>query len=127
VEAGRGRRCISRSTVTLSSATFGIEIETDQAGVEMKMTDEAVEQVVRRVVREELGSLRMCTGGKHGPRAGDQPELLTVPEVAEVLRVFARSGLRPGEGTPTSSGADWTTVLVPSILLASSFVSMFSS
>ena len=70
-----------------SSATFGIEIATDHPGMEMNMIDEAVEQVVRRVVREELSELPAFAGRNEVTRASEDLQVLTVPEVAEVLRV----------------------------------------
>ena len=51
------------------------------------MIDEVVEKLVRRIVREELAALPTCAGRDEVVRADDEPQVLTVPEVAEVLRI----------------------------------------
>lgn len=51
------------------------------------MLAEVLEKLVRRVVREELSELPACAGHDEVARASQEPQVLTVPEVAEVLRI----------------------------------------
>ena len=51
------------------------------------MIDEAVEELVRQVVREELAELTTCIGRDEVAPADEEPQVLTVPEVAEILRI----------------------------------------